>query len=181
MSAASNPPYRKVRGGGFTWKGRGKLWLAQDHLLEVNSFFIIENYRRFFLQDVRAFVIQRTNVRRIWAWFFGVVGVIAALVGGFIVWMARANRTEDLSVLLYVPAGFFGLVFLFCLVMSILNLTLGPSCSCQVLTEAGWRALSAPRRLGPALRAQTEIVGMIHAVQGLPPSATPPPVPAVAS
>lgn len=178
MSAASDSPYRKVRGGGYTWKGRGRLWLASDYLLEVNSILIIETYRRFFLHDIRAFVIQRTNVRRIWGWVFGVVGVIAGLIAGSFVWMALANRAEDWSPALYFPAGFFGLVFLLCLVLWILNLTSGPSCSCQVLTEAGWRALSAPRRLGPALRAQTEIVGMIHAVQGLPPSATPPPVPA---
>jgi len=181
MSAASNPPYRKVRGGGYTWKGRGMLWLAPDYLLEVNSVLIIETYRRFFLQDIRAFVIQRTNVRRIWGWFFGVVGLIAGVITGSLVWMALANRAEDWSPALYIPAGFFGLVFLICLVLWILNLTAGPSCSCQVLTQTGWRALSAPRRLGPALRVQTEIVGMIHAVQGLPPSVTPPPVPAATS
>jgi hypothetical protein len=181
MSAASNPSYRKVRGGGFTWKGRGQLWLAPDFLLEVNSIFITETYRRFFFQDIRAFVIQRTNVRRIWGWIFGVVGLIAGVVTGSLLTTALVNHTEDFSTALYIPAGFFGVAFLFCLVMWILNLTFGPSCNCQVLTQAGWRALSAPRRLGPALRVQAEIVGMTHAVQGLPPSTTPPPVPAATS
>lgn len=181
MSASSTPSYRKVRGGGYTWKGHGRLWMAGDHLLEVNSTFIIESYRRFFFHEVRAFVIQRTNVRRIWGWVFGAVGCIAAFMTGGILWGASVNQHEDWHAALYVPAGFFGLVALVCLVMWIINLALGPSCTCQVLTSTGWHALSAPRRLGPAGQAQAKIAAAIEAVQGLPPSPAAPPPPPVAT
>ena len=179
MSASPDPSYRKVRGGGYSWKGHGRLWLANDYLLEVNSTFIIESYRRFFFQDVRAFVIQRTSVRRIWGWVFGVVASIAGLLAGGILWAAEIYRYEEWHAALYFPAGFFGLVALLCLTMWIINLTLGPSCSCQVLTPTGWHALSAPRRLGPANRAQVEIATAIQAVQGPPPSPSPAPPPPV--
>lgn len=180
MSASPDSPYRKVRGGGFTWKGHGRLWLAPDHLLEVNSTFVLEAYRRFFFQEIRAFVIQRTKVRAIWAWFFGIVGVIAGGLAGGCLWTAYANRTEDWHVALYFPAGLFGAVALVCLILFLWNLAAGPSCACQVLTPTGWHALSAPRRLGPAARAQAEIAGIIETLQGPPPSATPPPAPVAA-
>lgn len=181
MSPDPTPAYRKVSGGGFTWKGHGRVWLTHDHLLEVDSLFISESYGRFFFQDVRAFVIQRTNVRRIWSWLFGVAGLVMGGASGALAWSAYSNWEEEWHMALYFPAGFFGVVALACLILWILNLTFGPSCTCQVLTSTGWHALSAPRRLGPARKAQAEIAAAIEAVQGLPPSPAAPPPPPVAT
>ena len=174
MSAPPKSPYRKMPGAGFSWKGRGRLWLAEDHVLEVSSVFITESYRRFFFQDVRALVVQRTNTRLIWTLVLGALGLIAALVAGACLWTGLSHSDEDWHVAMYFPAGFFGLAMLIFLALWISNMLLGPSCVCQVLTRNGWQTLSAPRRVGPATRAQAELAGIIQAVQGPPPAATPP-------
>jgi len=170
------PVYRKLRGGGFSWKGHGRLWRAEDHLLEVTSIYISESYRRFFFQDVRAFVIQRTNLRAIWAAIFGGVGVVCALIASGTWWAGIANSSEDWHIALYIPTALFGLAALVFFVLCVINLSLGQTCRCHVLTSTGWHALSAPTRLGKANRTQTEIVSIVQAAQGPAPTAAPPPL-----
>ena len=53
------PPYRKLPGRGLGWAGFARLWIAEDHLLEVNSLLFTERYRRFFFKDISALVIRR--------------------------------------------------------------------------------------------------------------------------
>jgi hypothetical protein len=170
--SAPVPVYRKVPGGGLSWKGHGGLWLADDHLLEVSSVFILEGYRRFFFQETRAFVVQRTNVRFIWAWVLGGVGAVFALIAAGAWWFGAANASEDWHIALYFPAVMFGLGALLFLTLCVINLSLGPSCRCHILTSTGWRALSAPTRLGRARRAQAQIASIIESTQGPPLAAT---------
>jgi len=169
MSTAA-PVYQKVVGAGFSWKGHGSLWLAEDHLLEVTSIVVFEQYRRFFYEEARAFVVQRTNVRLIWGWLLGGAGAAFTLVAGICLWVGLANGTEDWHVALYVPAVLFGMGALFFLTLLVINLSLGPSCRCHLLTSTGWKALSAPTRLGAAERAQARIVSVIQAAQELVPA-----------
>lgn len=167
--------YRRVPGGGFSWRGRGSLWLAEDHLLEVSSILFMEQYRRFFFRDVRAFVLQRTNLRLVWGWIYGGVGAVFALIAGVCLWAALGNASAEWQPLLYVPVGLCGPAALVLFVMLVINLSLGPTCQCHVLTATGWQALSAPKRLGRATRAQAEIIAIIEGVQG------PAPAPGVAA
>jgi hypothetical protein len=169
-------PYRKVRGRGLSWRGHGSLWLAEDHLLEATSVIIAEHYRRFFFNDIRAFVLQRTKGRSNWAWFLGVVGGACALIAGGSVWFGMKNASEDWHSALYVPAVLFGIPAVCLLVLFVVNLLLGPTCRCHVLTATGWRVLSAPARVRPANRIQTQLAALIHAAQGPPPAAEPPPL-----
>ncbi|MEP6672650.1 MAG: hypothetical protein ABJF10_26030 [Chthoniobacter sp.] len=170
MSTAT-PAYRKIPGGGFSWKGHGRLWLAEDHLLEVTSILVLEQYRRFFFQEARAFVVQRTNLRLIWGWILGGAGAVLGLVAGSALWVALANSTEDWHIAFYFAAGPFGVGALFFLTLWVINLLLGPTCRCHLLTSTGWHALSAPTRMGPAGRAQAQIVSIIQTAQG--PAPTP--------
>lgn len=165
------PEYRKIRGGGFSWKGHGGLWLAEDHLLEVTSIYVLENYRRFFFQDIRAFAMQRTNVRSLWGWILGSVGAVSALIAAATFWVGVTNSSKDWHVAWYVPAFMFGAAALFLLTICVINLALGPTCRCHVLTSTGWHALSAPTRIGKASRVQAQIVSIIETVQGAVPPA----------
>ncbi|MEI9894521.1 MAG: hypothetical protein WDN28_11700 [Chthoniobacter sp.] len=169
----STPPlaYRKIPGGGLSWKGRGGLWLGEDHLLEVTSIVVLEQYRRFFFREARAFVVQRTNLRFLWSWILGGVGAALALVAGSALWVALANEKEDWHVAFFVPAVLFGLASLCFLILWVINLSLGPSCRCHLLTSTGWHALSAPTRLGKAERAQVQIAAVIQTAQGPAPTA----------
>jgi hypothetical protein len=166
------PAYRKIPGGGLSWTGRGRLWLAEDHLLEVTSILVLESYRRFFFHEARAFVVQRTKARFVWSWILGGLGVVFGVIGGIAWWFGAANASEDWHVALYFPAIFFGGGAVIFLVLWVWNLALGPSCRCHLLTSAGWHALSAPTRLGPAGRAQALIISIIQTAQGPAPSPT---------
>jgi hypothetical protein len=156
---------RKLPGSGLNWTGRGKLWQGQDHLLEVTTLFIMQHYRRFFFHETKAFSVQRTKVRLGWALGQGGVGAICALVAGSLWWIGERNPDEDWHVLLYVFAGMIGAAALFCLALLAVNLLLGPSCRCHILTPTGWHVLAAPARLGPALRVQAQIIPLIEAAQ----------------
>jgi hypothetical protein len=164
--SATPPVYRKVPGGGLSWRGIGSLWLAEDHLLEVASIIILENYRRYFFADARAFVVRRTKVRLIWGWILGGVGAVLAIVAIGSWQLGVANAAEDWHFALYVPAFLFGVGALFFFVLLIINLSLGPTCRCHILTSTGWHALSAPTRLGPANGAQAQIISIVQTAQG---------------
>jgi hypothetical protein len=162
--------YRKVSGGGFSWKGYGGLWLAEDHLLEVSSVVVTETYRRFFFQDARAFVVRHTKVRVIWSWILGGLGAGLGLLSLLSWWIAAINFDQDWHVALYFPMAIFGVGAVVFLTLWGINLALGPTCRCHLLTATGWHALSAPTRLGRAARAQSQIASVIEASQGAVPS-----------
>jgi hypothetical protein len=163
---APAPVHRKLPGGGIHWNGRGKLWLSEDHLLEVNSLFVVEWYRRFFFREIKAFTVRRTNRRLIWALVLGGVGVLFGLIAAAFAWSGVTQKEGPSQVLMYMMAGFFGVIAVLCLVLFAFNLALGPTCRCHVLTAGGWRVLAAPSRLGPAVQAQARIFPLIDAAQG---------------
>jgi hypothetical protein len=167
----SPPAYRKLPGGGLTWSGRGTLWLADDHLLEVTSFFVAERYRRFFFREIRAFAVQRTNVLAIWAWVLGGIAAIftPATIGLIFAGLQKGN--DEGRVFLYILAGFCAPIAFLAIVLFIVNFALGPSCRCHVLTRTGWQILSGPSRLSAAVLTQLRVIPLIDAGQN---NATPP-------
>jgi len=164
MSAAA-PAYRKLPGGGLTWKGRGQLWVGEDHLLEVSSFLMIEHYRRFFFYDVKAFIVQRTKLQLAWNWVHGGIGLVCVLMAAGSWGIGAEYADEDWHVGMYVLAVMFGVAAVILLTLFLVNWLLGPSCRCYLLTSTGWHALAAPARLGPAGRMQAQIIPLIEAAQ----------------
>jgi len=163
--SAPDPQYRKLSGRSLNWAGLGSLWIGDGYLLEVNSIFFLEWYRRYFLHDAMAFIVQRSKRRSAWCWVLGCVGGFGLLASGGAGWIGYANRKEDWHVALYVLAGIVGFVSIISLILLTINVLLGPSCRCHVLTSTGWHPLSAPNRLGPALRIQAQITPLIEAAQ----------------
>lgn len=167
------PIYRKLPGSGLGWSGLARLWIAEDHLLEVNSLLISERYRRFFLRDISALVIRRTKVWLAWNIVHGVLGFGGALLAGGLWWgslAADSGAKEFLRVFAVIVAPFAS----FFLVNFFINLFLGPTCRCHLqTTTAGWHALTAPTRLGPARRFLARLTPLIEAAQETP---APPPL-----
>ncbi len=159
------PVYRKMPGLSLTLTGRARIWMGDDHLLEVISNVVLERYRRYFFQDTLAFVLQRTKTRMAWAWVQGSIGFISLLVAGGAGWFGRAGASEDWHIAVYIFAGIAGVAAVVFLTLLVINLLLGPSCQCHVLTSTGWHALAAPARLGPAQRLQEWITPLIEAAQ----------------
>ena len=159
------PAYRKLPGRGLAFAGIGRLWLAEDHLLEVESLLIHERYRRYFLPDITALVVRRTKVRLAWNIVHGVLGFGGALLAGGLVWGGTFVKEEEPRIMLWVFAGMiapFAVVFI---VLFLLNTFLGPTCRCHLQTSAGWHPLAAPTRLRSARRVVALLTPIIEAAQ----------------
>ena len=160
------PTYRKLPGRGFAFAGIGRLWLAEDHLLEVEWLLIHERYRRFFLPDIAALVVQRTKSRLAWNIVHGLLGFGGAALAGGLWWWGTLVKEQEQHVLLWVFAGMiapFAIVFI---VLFFINTLLGPTCRVHLqTTSAGWRPLAAPTRLRAASRLLAQLSPLLEAAQ----------------
>ena len=169
------PAYRKLPGLSLAFGGIGRLWLAEDHVLEVESLLVHERYRRFFLKDIAAIVVRRTKARLYWNLGHGALGFGgAALVGG-LWWGGTFVKAQEPRVMLWVFAGMIAPFALFFLILFLINSLLGPTCRCHLqTTAAGWHPLAAPSRLRAARRVVARLAPLIEAAQ----KANAPPSPA---
>ena len=120
MTSAA-PVYRKLPGRGLAFAGIGRLWLAEDHLLEVESLLLHERYRRFFLPDIAALVVRRTKVRLIWNLVHGVLGFGGAALAGGLWWSGTFVQDQDPRVMLWVFAGMVAPFAVFFIVLFFIN------------------------------------------------------------
>src|SRR6058998_3858024 len=63
--------YRKLPGLGRDVVSISRLYLARDHLLVVNSNGYIEEYKRFYFQDIQAIIIRKSITGQVWNWVLG--------------------------------------------------------------------------------------------------------------
>lgn len=168
-----DPTYRRLPGRGLGWSGFARIWIAEDHLLEVNSLLVSERYRRFFLRDISALVVRRTKVWLAWNIVHGVLGLGGALLAGGLWWgsmTAGSGAREVLQVFAVMTSPFA----VFFLILFFINLILGPTCRCHLqTTTAGWHALTAPTRIRSARRFVAQLAPLIEAAQASP---APPPL-----
>jgi len=160
-----SPAYHKLRARGWNWSGRSRLWLGGDHLLEVHSTSFTEHYRRYFLRDIRALVVERTRAA-LW-WSIG-GALVLLLCGGAAVafYFVGVNREFDPErIAMWVFGGFFAIGALLGLAVLLTQWLFGPACACYIETTAGRRQLAAPRRLRPADRLLAELAPVITAAQ----------------
>ncbi len=164
------PAYRKLPGRALAFSGIGRLWLADDHLLEVESLLFHERYRRFFLKDIAAIVIRRTKVRLYWNLAHGILGLVGGAVCGALLYFGN----QDTRMFMYIFAGMiapFAFVFL---LLFLINSLLGPTCRCHLqTTSSGWHPLAAPSRLRKARRVLAQLAPLIEAAQSARISAPP--------
>ena len=160
------PTYRQLPGRGLGWSGFARLWIAEDHLLEVNSLLVSERYRRFLLRDVSALVIRRTKAWLAWNIVHGVLGIGGSLLAGGLWWGRLAADGRGFRDIMQVFSVMISPFAAFFLVLFFINLLLGPTCRCHLqTTSAGWHMLTAPTRLGPARRLLARLTPRIEAAQ----------------
>ncbi len=132
----------------------------------MNSLLVSERYRRFFLRDVSALVIRRTKAWFAWNIVHGVLGLGGALLAGGLWWGSVAGDGRGTREVMQVFAVMTSPFAAFFLVLFFINLLLGPTCRCHLqTTTAGWHALTAPTRLGPARRFLARLAPRIEAAQ----------------
>ena len=150
MTSPGNRRYRRLPGRAFSPISRDSLWLAEDHILSVQSNRFSETYRRYYFRDIQAIVIQRTAPISPLTYVAGVVAA-AFLVPGV---LFEFQRT-----FLWILGGVF-------LAMALALIGLGPTCSCYIQTAVSRDRLSSLRWIRTAERALGVLQPYVEQVQG---------------
>jgi len=95
---------------------RSRLYLGKDHLLRVSASWV-ENYRRFYFNDIEAVIVSRTNRGLILEHRSG------GLCAGFLFWYVETNDHTG-RIIMASTASFFGLFLL-------VNVLYGQTCECE--------------------------------------------------
>jgi uncharacterized integral membrane protein len=145
--------YRRLAG---SRRGYGKwysLWLGDDHLMSVESTGYSEEYTRFYFKDIQAVIIRRTRTGKVWN---GVLGTILACFA-----IAVIANGSDRSMQIFVAV--FSLPFLLLLLV---NLFRGETCSCHVRTPVGMEELPALDRVRKTKKILARLRLLITECQG---------------
>lgn len=150
------------------------LWLASDHVLQVNSAGYHESYQRFYLRDIQGFLISPSS-RGLYLNI--IAGAACAISGVPLVYLLATGRSPALAPFLLVPA----------LLVLVINLVKGRTCRVDVITAVQTvrlRSLRRRRRTDTVLRRLQPLITAAQAdlAPAAPPApaspaAEPPPVP----
>lgn len=131
------PRYRPVRGKKkCLGLGYYKLYLAEDHLLQIYSRFGVEDYKRFYFADIQAVVAARTNRGTVTTLILVGLAALAAL--GVASW-------EWGAVVFGPPLGLLTAI-------AVVNALRGPTCLATITTAVQTERLHSLHRLRNALR-----------------------------
>jgi len=149
-------PGRGRRGSAVFSYARSRLWLGEDHLLNVDFTVASEEYKRFYFRDIEAFIIRRTGTRRTWNWIFG---VLLALTAGpfFAAWQSQGEGGFMIAAIAF--AAFWGLFIL-------VNSLRGATCQTHIRTAVQLEQLPSLGRLPVARTVLARIQPLIVAAQG---------------
>lgn len=159
--ASAPKRYRPLPGRSRKWfalalNQRYRLWLADDHVMQVCQTGYNESCKRFYFKDIQACATSRTSAGQRMAYTWGallsivaIFFVVALLLGGSIV--------GD------VIWGTFAIAFA---IGFAINYSLGPTCTCTLYTAAHAEDLPGLRRLKAARKTIGLLVTQIETVQG---------------
>ena len=150
MKWRSERRYRRLPGRPFAAISRDSLWLADDHLLLVQSNRFSETYRRYYFGDIQAFTIQRTAPVSPWTFFTGAIAA-ASLAPGLFFDFQRSY--------LWVMGGLF-------LAMTLALIGFGPTCACYIQTAVSRQKIGSLRWLRTAERMLRIVQPVIEQLQG---------------
>ncbi len=109
------------------------LWLGPDHILLAQSTGFTEQYQRFQLSDIQAFLITPSKRRQNWAIVWTVIGLIALVP---LIISLRQAESPFIS----------GPFLLLALLALVINQLLGPACNVAVVTQVQTTRLPLVRR-----------------------------------
>ena len=148
--------YRKLTSRRRSLMGYSQLWLGdgpgEGHLLLVRSARLVENYKRFALQDIQAIVISDgPDLRALQA-----LAVLASL-GWAALALAMSSRFGQ---------GFFVITGFFALALAVIDIARGPRCRCMLHTAVSREPLSPVSRRNASWKFLTAVLPAIEAAQG---------------
>ena len=147
----SQSSYQKLPGRGRTWGGRSRVWLGADHLLLVLTRGYVENYRRFFFNDIQGIIVRRTKTANVWSVVWAIPGALC------LAFMAALNGPASLVMAcLAVPF----------VVALVINLAVGATCACYIRTAVQTERIPAVSRVRAAEKFIARIEPLIVGAQG---------------
>jgi hypothetical protein len=150
MKWGTEKRYRRLPGRPFHLFTRASLWLGEDHLLSVQSNRFAENYRRYYLRDIQAFVLERTAPVSLWVYSMGALAALLLAPGLFF---------NFHKAFLWVSGGVFLLVMLYVI-------GLGPTCACYIQTAVSREKLGSLHWIRTAEKVLHMVQPFIEQVQG---------------
>ncbi len=144
--------YKKLPGSkkGF-FIGKYSLWQGADHLLHTYSRFGIEDYKRFYFNDIQAIITRKTIVGKIQNIILGCL-ILLFLIPAFIF--------DGGWSIFYLAVS--SIIFIFLIV----NLFLGSTCETSLMTAVQTEKLQSLHRLNTAFKVIDKIRPHIQQVQG---------------
>ncbi|MEW6267059.1 MAG: hypothetical protein AB1641_28635 [Thermodesulfobacteriota bacterium] len=143
--------YKRLPGRKPRFIGYDTLYLGPDHLLSVHGRGVVEEYKRFYYQDIQAILARRT-----WSGLIQIVVFI--LLAGLFSLPFIFTPEEEMAVWL-VPAG----IFLF---IALILLLRGPTCVCHIRTAVQTEKLASLERLRIFRRFLDQVRPLIESLQG---------------
>lgn len=141
------PVYSKLPGKGYGLTGTATLWLAADHILNVRTGWLSEDYERFYLREIQATILREKPG-------LGVpLETIAICSLGLL--LAAALATPWIGILLVIGASAY-----------LVHKLRGPECLCFVKTATGTWQLPALTRLKQAQKTLAILKPAIESAQG---------------
>ncbi len=131
--------------------GRYTLWQGVDHLLHVFSRIGIEDYKRFYFNDIQAIITRKT-----------IAGKVQNIVLGFLMLLLTLPAILNDGGWSVFWAAFAGGVLLLLLI----NLYRGPTCETKLLTAVQTEKLHSLHRLNNAFKVMDRLRPHIQSAQG---------------
>ncbi|MEW5723558.1 MAG: hypothetical protein AB1896_10665 [Thermodesulfobacteriota bacterium] len=148
--AGKTKDYTRLPGRRRRFAGTNTLWLGWDHLLNVYSSGYVERYKRYYYNDIQAFILRRT--------ISGYIGnafllLLVLFCVGLWAWLGR-------------PWLFLlGIAVLFLIILAA-SLIWGPTCVCHIKTAVQTEKLPSLYRLRTTRKALARIRERVEAAQG---------------
>jgi hypothetical protein len=156
VATPDRPIYRKFTGQRGSTVSVEQLWAGDDHLLLVRSSFGVERYRRFYYQDIEAFVIRPTTTLR--KWLIG-HSIGFATFGGLAAFAFARHRSDDGlagAVFLSILAGIF-------LIGLLWQLAKGPTCVTFLQMRNGLERIASANRIRSSLKMRDRLATLVAA------------------
>ena len=131
--------------------GRYTLWQGADHLLHVYSRVGLEDYKRFYFDDIQAIITRKT-----------IAGNVQNIVLGFLLLLFTLPAILNDGVWSAFWAAFAGVI----LILLLINLHRGPTCETKLLTAVQTEKLHSLHRLKNAFKVMDCIRSHIQSAQG---------------
>ncbi len=134
---------------------RSSLWLSADHLLRLDSSGFTETYKRFYYRDIQAMIVRQTN-------HWKTLGLLCVAIAGIITLLAILARVGGSAI----AAWIYGVLATCFVLVAIVTLAGGPSCTCQIRTAVQTEDLPPLNTVRRAQKALDRLRPLIVAAQG---------------